>query len=145
MTTGMSNLFDVLVWAGLGVTVLLCVAPQAALADEYSTLSQSTVLGRTTGIPTGTSAVFAPADATDEEIGRVDFITEAAFYFKNMELFGLDEVEGETLFGVLLPLRFQYRADARLQFELGAILGADYGDSKRVNVTEPLVRLTYSP
>jgi hypothetical protein len=62
-----------------------------------------------------------------------------------MELFGLDEVEGETLFGVLLPLRFQYRADARLQFELGAILGADYGDSKRVNVTEPLVRLTYSP
>ncbi len=141
----MSNLFDVLVWAGLGVTVLLCVAPQAALADEYSTLSQSTVLGRTTGIPTGTSAVFAPADATDEEIGRVDFITEAAFYFKNMELFGLDEVEGETLFGVLLPLRFQYRADARLQFELGAILGADYGDSKRVNVTEPLVRLTYSP
>ena len=82
----MSNLFDVLVWAGLGVTVLLCVAPQAALADEYSTLSQSTVLGRTTGIPTGTSAVFAPANATDEEIGRVDFITEAAFYFKNMEI-----------------------------------------------------------
>lgn len=125
--------------------VATCLFATVSFADEYSTISQSTVLGRTTGIPTGIATAFLPEQTPDEDIGRVDFVTEAAFYFKNMELFGLEEVEGETLFGVLLPLRFQYRADARLQFEVGAILGADYGDDERVNVTEPLVRLTYAP
>ncbi len=119
--------------------------PLTASADEFSDLSNSTVLGRNRGIPTGTFDSDPAQTVTAEAVGRIDFVAESAFYFKNMELFGLDEVEGETLFGVLLPLRFRYRAHERLQFELGALLGEDYGDDDRFNVAEPLIRLTYSP
>lgn len=129
------------------VVVLACGLLWAsnALAEEFSNFSASTVLGRNTGIPTGTPNPFDPETVAAEEIGRVDFVVEAAFYFKNKEIFGLDEVEGETLFGVLLPLRFRYRAHERLQFEVGVVLGEDFGDSERFNVAEPLVRLGYSP
>ena len=114
-------------------------------AEEFSTLSTSTVLGRNTGIPTGTAATFDAEKVTALETGRVDLIIETAFYFKNLELFGLDVAEAETLFGVLLPLRFRYRAHERLQFELGVLLGEAFGDSKRLNLAEPLIRLGCSP
>lgn len=53
--------------------------------------------------------------------------------------------KGKPCFGVLLPLRFRYRAHERLQFELGVLLGEDFGNSKRLNLAEPLIRLGYSP
>ncbi|MFT5442524.1 MAG: hypothetical protein ACI8W3_001568, partial [Myxococcota bacterium] len=115
-----------------------------ARGDEFSTISTSTVLGRNYGIPTGTSVPFELGLNPEAVSGQVDFVVESAFYFKNMELFGLDDVaEGETLFGVLLPLRFRYRVDSRFQFELGALVGEDYGDGSRANVAEPLIRATF--
>jgi len=116
-----------------------------ALADERSTFHDSTVLGFNFGLPTGTAEPALGEPGAERAVGRVDFVAESAFYFENMELLGLDTVEGETLFGVLLPLRFRYRADPRLQFELGAVLGEDYGDADRLNVAEPLIRLTFAP
>ncbi|MCP4039053.1 MAG: hypothetical protein GY733_19095, partial [bacterium] len=127
------------------VGIVALTLATTASADERSTFSNSTVLGFNTGLPTGTGEALLADRAAGDSIGRVDFVAESAFYFKNMELLGLEEVEGETLFGFLLPLRFRYRAHARLQIELGAIVGEDYGDADRANVAEPLVRLTYSP
>lgn len=128
-----------------GVAGLVVFAALAAGADERSTFRNSSVLGFNYGLATGTSEVPLQAPGSEAAVGRVDFLAESAFYFKNMELLGLEEVEGETLFGMLLPLRFRYRADAKVQFELGAILGEDFGDADRVNVAEPLVRLTFAP
>ena len=88
--------------------------PRITIADDFSNISTSTVLGRNTGIPTGSGDSLALRAGSDG-IGRVDLVLESAFYFKNLELFGLEVVEGETLFGVLLPLRFRYRAHERLQ------------------------------
>ncbi len=135
---------------GLAVLVLVGLAgspvvPPAARADERSTFRNSTVLGFNYGLPTGTAEAPLGDPSVAASIGRVDFVAESAFYFKNMELLGLETVEGETLFGALLPLRFRYRPASRMQFELGAIVGEDFGDGQRVNVAEPLIRLTFAP
>ncbi len=122
---------------------LLCSAPSRA--DERSTFRDSTVLGLNFGLPDGTAEPALGEPGAEEAVGRVDFVAESAFYFKNMELLGLETVEGETLFGTLLPLRFRYRVDPRVQFELGAIVGEDFGDDDRVNVAEPLMRLSFAP
>lgn len=124
------------------VGLLFAAAPASTASDlgggEYSLFAQSSVLGRNTGVPSGTGRATT-------SVGDVDFILESAFYFKNLELFGLDAVEGETLFGVLMPLRIRYRAAPGLSFELGAVVGEDFGDDERLNVAEPLIRLIYSP
>ncbi len=133
-------------WRKLVVVSIVAalLTPPAAIAEEYSTVSTSTVLGRNTGIPTGVADAHASRTQSTRAVGRVDLVVESAFYFKNMELFGLDVVEGETLFGFLLPLRFRFQAHERLRIELGALLGEDFGDDNRLNVAEPLVRLAYS-
>ncbi|MCH7867329.1 MAG: hypothetical protein IH881_06495 [Myxococcales bacterium] len=138
-------------WGRFAVSALVCgwlsfsTVARNAEAEEFSTISSSSVLGRNTGIPTGTSDPFDTDTVSAEQVGRVDFVVESVVYFKNMELFGLDVVEGETLFGVLLPIRFRYRAHERLQLELGGLFGEDFGDSKRLNVAEPLFRIGFSP
>ena len=67
---------------------------------------------------------------------------------KNLELSGFDDqtgIKGETFYGFLAPLRGRYRAHEKVSFELGAVLGKDYGDRDELNKAEPLVRLVYEP
>jgi hypothetical protein len=107
-------------------------------ADEFALVQTSSVLGRNFGIPTGTP--FQDYSPT----GQVDWVTEAAFYVKNLELIGVDEpVEGQTFIAFKLPLRFRYKAHERLRFELGAMLGHDFGDDDKLNVADPIARLIW--
>jgi hypothetical protein len=70
---------------------------------------------------------------------------ETAFFFKNLELLGHDDIDGETYFGVIAPLRLRYRANEDLSIELGAVLGQNFGDNDSLDIATPLVRLVYEP
>ncbi len=119
-------------------TLVVGQVPPAHAAD-YSILSESTVIGRNYGLPgVGPGVPKTP-------VGEVDVLIETAWYFKNMELLGLDTINGETLYGVLVPMRFLYRQSSDLQIEIGAVLGQDFGDSDRLSTTDPLFRLSYEP
>lgn len=131
-----ASLCDVPLYLSIAWLLVAALPASVSAGGEYSSLSQSSVLGRNTGLPSG---------VRDSIVGDVDFVVESAFYFKNLELFGLEVVEGETLFGVLLPVRLRYQATPGLAFELGAVIGEDFGDDTRLNVAEPLIRLVYSP
>ncbi len=106
-------------------------------ADEFSLISDSTVIGRNFGFPSGT-----PGQEPTPP-GEVDLVLEAAVFFKNLELFGLDPINGETFFGLRTPLRLRYQASKRFSFELGAMIGQDFGDQDPLNVAEPLFRLGF--
>jgi hypothetical protein len=127
--------------------ILLAALGTSARAEEFFIGSDSTVLGRNTGYPSGT-----PSQAMTP-VGELDLVLEAAPFFKNLELSGLDpqddsagvEVEGETFFGFMLPLRLRYRAHERVVFELGAVIGQNFGDDDGLDIAEPLARLGWEP
>ncbi len=110
-----------------------------AFAEDFSIIDESSVIGRNYGLPG-----LGPGQP-ETPVGEVDVRVETAFYFKNLELLGLDSINGETLYGVLVPLRFVYRQTPGLFIELGAVLGQDFGDSDRLSTTDPLFRLSYAP
>jgi hypothetical protein len=114
----------------------------AVTAEEYSILRDSTVIGRNFGYPSGTPR------SGHTPVGEFDVVIETAIFFKNLELSGFDDqtgIDGETFFGFLLPLRARYRAHEKVTFEMGAVLGKDFGDEDELNVAEPLVRLVGEP
>jgi hypothetical protein len=116
--------------------MLASIAPVSA--DEFALTQTSTVLGRNFGIPTGTPL------QDRSPLGQVDLVTEVAVYVKNLELVGVDDpVEGQTFIAFKLPLRFRYQAHERLRFELGAMLGHDFGDDDELNVADAIVRLIW--
>jgi hypothetical protein len=66
------------------------------------------------------------------------------FFLKNLELIGFEEqtgIDGETFIGFFAPVRGRYRAHESLSFELGAVLGQNFGDDDELDIAEPLVRL----
>jgi hypothetical protein len=124
------------VWA----TFLWLIHATTISADEFALLETSTVLGRNFGIPTGTPL------QDRSPIGHVDLVTETAIYVKNLELVGVDDpVEGQTFIAFKLPLRFRYEAHEQLRFELGAMLGHDFGDDDELNVADAIVRVIWEP
>jgi len=111
--------------------LLICIQP--VKAEEYSSITGNTVLGQSYGIPKYGNP------------GEVTLVTEMAFFFKTLEIFNLQHMEGETFTGYRLPLRLQYQPRHDLSIELGALLGHDFGDNNRLNQTSPLVRIVYEP
>jgi len=119
--------------AGIGLVVALGLAPTQAVSGEYSAITQSSIVGSNYGV--------TPRAAT----GDLEILSEAVFFFKNLELFNLDFVLGETVIGYRLPLRARYQPHAKVALELGVLLGRDFGDAHPLNRAVPLVRLTYTP
>jgi hypothetical protein len=125
----------------LGVCLFLSLAGSAR-SQEYSIIPDSTVIGRNFGYPSGT-----PIQG-QTPVGEIDLVLETVVFFKNLELTGFDSstnINGETFFGFLLPVRGRYRAHDQLTFEVGAVVGQDFGDEDALNIAEPLVRLVYEP
>lgn len=104
-----------------------------AEAEEYSGITGSTVMGRSFGVP----------DYGEE--GKLKLVTEMAVYFKTLEIFNLQHMEGETFTGYRMPVRVQYQPRHDLGIELGVMLGHDFGDDDRLNQASPVVRLVYEP
>ncbi len=114
-------------------TILLSVLVGSVFAEEYSIITQSSVMGQNYGVPeTG-------------ETGELVLLTEMAIFFKTLEIFNLDFMMGETFTGYRMPLRLSYHPRHDLTLELGAVLGHDFGDPDRLNHAAPLVRITYQP
>ena len=79
------------------MAALAVAAPERARAIDHSILRESTVIGRNTGLPSvGPGVPRTPP-------GEIDMVFEMAFFFKNLELLGLDEVNGKTEYGVVVP------------------------------------------
>ncbi len=106
-----------------------------SVGQEYSILDDSTVIGRSWGLPT-------PIDFTpDRGVGDVSVVAESLVYAKNLELTGSPNIDGETFIGTLNPIRLNYLASDQIQLELGGYFGSNYGDDESLDVSEPLVRL----
>jgi len=112
---------------------LLVMTASPVRAEEYSAINGGTAMGSSYGAP------------KYGEVGELSLITEMAFFFKTLEIFRLQHMEGETFTGYRLPLRLQYNPRHDLSLELGVVLGHDFGDDDRLNETAPLVRLVYEP
>jgi hypothetical protein len=117
------------------VALSLRAAPSGA--DASSMLRDSTVMGQNMGVPSGTPSQGRTA------VGDVDFVTEVSIFMQNIEK--LKDVPGRTFIGFIMPLRFRYRASEQVTFELGAVLGHDFGDDNKLNAAAPLVRLVWEP
>lgn len=123
--------------------------PLSAAAQEYSIIRDSTIIGRNYGYPTGTPT---PGNA-DNPFGRtqplkLDLVTEAAVFFKNLEITGFpdaDEIDGQTFIGFIAAPRLRYRAHEQVTIEAGAVIGHDFGDEDALDIAEPLFRIVYEP
>ncbi len=113
------------------VFMMICVSGVAA--EEYSIITGGTVMGRSFDVPKYGAA------------GDLNLITEMAFFFKTLEIFNLQHMQGETFTGYRMPLRLQYHPRHDLTIELGVLLGHDFGDRDRLNESAPLARLVYEP
>ena len=115
-----------------------------ALAQEYSAISQSTVIGQNMGYPTGTPRSDLPNNAEGRtDVGNIDLVAESVFFGKNLEYGG--KIDGQTFIGFFAPLRLRYRAHEQLTLEAGVVLGHNYGDTNSLDVIKPTVRLAYEP
>ncbi len=126
-----NNTSKIILWAFLYLFLGQNSTPTQA--EEYSTITNNTILGRSYGVP------------PYGEVGQVKLITEMAFFFKTLEIFNLQHMQGETFTGYRLPLRLQYQPRHDLGVELGVLLGHDFGHDDRLNQAAPLVRLVYEP
>lgn len=133
-------------------TIVLAAAvgiSASALAQEFSIITDSTVIGRNWGYPTGTPHPRNEENPLGEtRADNLDLAVETAFFLKNLELTGFPDstgIDGETFFGFLAPVRLRYRAGERLTIEGGAVLGQNFGDEDSLDIAEPLVRLVYEP
>jgi hypothetical protein len=123
------------------IGLFLC---STAFAQEYSIISQSTVIGRNTGYPTGTPRSELPDNAEGRtDVGNLDIVAESVFFGKNLEYGG--KIDGQTFIGFLAPVRLRYRVHEQITFEAGAVLGHNYGDINSLDIIEPIVRLVYEP
>ncbi|MCP4292379.1 MAG: hypothetical protein GY780_11170 [bacterium] len=113
--------------------ILILISAVSAAAEEYSTMTESSIMGRNFGLPSAGGQ------------GELTVLMETAFFFKNLELFNLDHALGETFTGYRIPIRAGYKPRKDLALELGVMLGHDFGDQDRLNATAPVVRLMYEP
>lgn len=124
----------------MGLCALVIHLPRLA-ADEFPIISDSTVLGRNYGYPSGTpgSGPGSPGD--------LDLVFETALFTKNLEIPTMPQqgLSGETFMGHLTPLRLRYRKHERLNLEVGAVLGHNFGDDSALDVADPLLRVVYQP
>lgn len=120
-------------WSYLALVLIFLGDTAITWADEYSILAESTVMGRNYGVPAKVSAA------------GFSVLAESAFFFKNLELFDIGDILGETVTGYRLPLRLGYHPHPEFTVEMGLLLGRDYGDLVALNHVSPLVRLTYEP
>ncbi len=127
--------------AGILAAVLYLTMGGAIHADEFSMLSDSSVIGRNFGYPSGDPS------RPEAETGELELGIETAFFFKNLELTGFSErrIDGETFFGFLAPLRLRFRAHEKVHLEAGAFLGQNFGDDDALDATDPLLRLVVEP
>lgn len=122
-------------WAGL----ILLGGRVPVHAEEFSALTGGTVVGRSTGYALGCPGQDLPL------VGEADLVVETAFYFKNLELFQVPGVLGETFMAFATPVRLRYRAAGDVTLEMGAVLGHDLGDDDGLNLRRPLLRLVHDP
>jgi len=107
-------------------------------AGEFPVADFSSVIGRNTGYPAGTTVNGMT------KTGDLDLILETTLYAKNLELVAVG-IEGETFIGSLTPLRLRYRPHDQLTLEAGVLLGYDFGDGSDFDEVEPILRLVYQP
>ncbi len=107
-------------------------------AQESSIILTSTAIGQNFDYPTGTEEI-------ETAVGELDVVVETAVFFKNTELIGFDTLDGQTFFGVLAPIRMRYKANEKVTFEVGAVLGQNFGDDDGLDIIEPLVRIAVEP
>lgn len=126
---------------GLTVTAILVSALTFSVArgDEFAITPDSTVIGQNYGYPSGTPNQGLPRP------GQLDLVVETTVFAKNLELLGLDTIDGETFIGVLAPLRLRYRADDKLSIEMGALIGHNFGDDNQLDIAELIMRLVVEP
>ncbi len=133
--------------AGVRRAVVLGVVwwSAVAFAQEYSILTESTIIGRNYGYPTGTPDPDRKDDPTGRTaVKKLEVVTEVALFAKNLEISGFNNVKGETFIGFLAPVRFRYRAAEEVTIEAGAVVGHRWGDREEsLDLTEPLVRVAY--
>lgn len=122
----------------LFLSLLLLSVPSLSSAGEFSIYEFSSVIGRNTGYPSGTTANGMT------ETGNVDLVIETTIYAKNLELVKVG-IDGETFIGTLTPLRLRYRPHDQLTLEAGALLAYDFGDGSDLDEVEPILRLVYQP
>lgn len=120
------------------LSLLIMSISSLSHAGEYSISDFSSVIGRNTGYPSGTTVQGMT------KTGNLDLIVETTVYAKNLELVGVD-IEGETFIGSISPLRLRYRPHEQLTLEAGALLGYDFGDGGDYDEVEPILRIVYQP
>lgn len=125
--------------AVVSIAWLGCWVGAVAKADEFPTLPDSSVLGQSYGIPSGAPSQGQP------RVDTLEFVAETAVFFKNLELFGLKQTQGETFIGFLLPARLRYRSHSSVTIEAGAVIGHNFGDDDGLDVAEPLLRIIWEP
>ena len=106
-------------------------------ADEYSLFRNSTLVGRSFGLPVG--EWFESGESS-----QLSLITETLFFAKNLELTGSNNVDGQTFIGFVAPIRLAYRTE-NVQLEVGGFIGRNYGDDDTLDISEPLFRIIYQP
>ncbi len=110
-------------------------------ADEFSVISNSTIIGQNYGCPKGIDP-----DAKIP-VGKIGAIFETAIFIKNLEISQLSEydITGETFIQSIAPLRLYYKASPRVSIEAGVILGYLFGDNNELDITAPLARIVFEP
>lgn len=119
--------------SGLGLT------PLAATAEDFSLIDNSTILGQNYGYADQTR------EGAETPEGEIDLVVETAVFFKNLELIDLGELDGETFFGAIVPVRARYAPSDSISIELGAVLGQNFGDDDSIDEIEPLIRIVAEP
>lgn len=120
------------------LSLILLIIPSLSIAGEFSISDYSSVIGRNTGYPAGTTVNGMT------KTGNLDLILETTIYAKNLELVSVD-IDGETFIGSITPLRLRYRPHNQLTFEAGALLAYDFGGGSEFDEVEPILRLVYQP
>jgi hypothetical protein len=127
----------------LNLCLLVVSIPFLSYAGEFSISDHSSVIGRNTGYPQGTTTNGVT------ETGNLDLIMETTVYAKNLELVSVDingeDIDGETFIGSITPLRLRYRPHSQLTLEGGVLLAYDFGDGSDFDEVEPILRLVYQP
>ncbi|MEL6663339.1 MAG: hypothetical protein AAFR33_10070 [Pseudomonadota bacterium] len=117
----------------------LGLAPFAAYAEDHSLIDTSTIIGQNFGYADQTR------EGAETPAGEVDLVVETAVFFKNLELIDLGELDGETFFGAIVPVRARYAPSDSVSIELGAVLGQNFGDDDSIDEIEPLIRIVAEP
>lgn len=107
----------------------------SAVAQDQSLIDTSETLGQTYGRPPNAEALMD---------GETDIAIDLDIFFKNLELINLGELEGQTFFGAIVPVRIRHALSEALQVELGVVAGHDFGEDEALSDVDPWARVSYS-